>query len=243
MCRSVALQIDRPLVTFAGVNLPVYSRACRDRILKLFLVLATDLPAGARNNYRDVSDNSMLGPRNRLMDEDSETFAIHAAQSGSERAWRQLFERHFEAVYAFYVALAAGRHDLAEEVTQQVFVIATRRIHRFDPSRATFRAWLLGIARNRHMVIRTSEQRRKYHEESCANGSSEAVKRADPDLRVHEALARLPSHYRVVLEAKYLRGLSMKGIAANSGASVEAIESLLRRASFARVYEQMRTME
>jgi RNA polymerase sigma-70 factor (ECF subfamily) len=179
------------------------------------------------------------------MDGDSETFAIHAAQNGSEQAWRQLFERHFDAVYGFCVALAGGRHDVAEEVAQQVFVVAARRIHRFDPSRAAFRAWLFGVARNRHMAIRTGEQRRKRHEESSANGNSEAVARADPDLRVHEALARLPSHYRTVLEAKYLRGLSMDEIALNGSASVEAIESLLRRAraGFAREYEQIRTLE
>ena len=66
-----------------------------------------------------------------------------------------------------------------------------------------------------------------------------------PDLRVHEALARLPWRHRIVLEAKYFRGLSMKEIAANSGASIEAIESQLRRAraGFARVYEQLRTLE
>ncbi len=179
------------------------------------------------------------------MNVDSETFAINAAQTGSEQAWQQLFERHFEAVYRFCIALAGGRHDLAEELAQQVFVTAARRIHRFDPGRATFRAWLLGIARNRLMAIRTSEQRRKRHEKSSAKGSSETVTREEPDLRVHDALARLPSHYRIVLEAKYIRGLSMKEIAADSDASIEAIESLLRRAraDFAHVYEQMRTME
>jgi RNA polymerase sigma-70 factor (ECF subfamily) len=179
------------------------------------------------------------------MDVDSETFAIYAAQTGSEQAWRQLFKRHFDAVYRFCVALAGGRHDLAEELAQEVFVIAARRIHRFDPSRAAFRAWLFGIVRKRHMAIRNSEKRRKRHEESSAKGSSEEVTRVDPDLRVHEALARLPSHYRVVLEAKYLRGLSMKEIAADSGASIEAIESLLRRAraGFARVYQQLQTLE
>jgi RNA polymerase sigma-70 factor (ECF subfamily) len=179
------------------------------------------------------------------MNVDFETYAIHAAQNGSERAWRQLFERHFDAVYGFCVALAGGRHDLAEELAQQVFITAARRVHRFDPSRATFRAWLFGIAKNRHMAMQTSEQRRKQYEESSAKGSSEAVTRGEPDLRVHEALARLPSHYRIVLDAKYLRGLSMKEIAADSGASIEAIESLLRRAraGFARVYEQMRTLE
>ncbi len=179
------------------------------------------------------------------MDPDSETSVIYAAQRGSEQAWRQLFEQHFDAVYRFCAALAGGRHDLAEELTQQVFVIAARQIHRFDASQATFRAWLFGIVKNRQMAIRTSEKRRKRHEESSAKGSPEAFTPIEADTRVHEALARLPSHYRVVLEAKYLRGLSMKEIAADNGASIEAIESLLRRArtGFARVYEQMRTLE
>lgn len=179
------------------------------------------------------------------MNLDFETYAIHAAQMGSEQAWRQLFERHFDSVYRFCAALAVGRNDLAEEITQQVFVIAAQRLHRFDHSQASFRAWLFGIAKNRHMVIQASEQRRKRYEESSAMRDSEAVTQVEPDLRVHEALARLPYRYRVVLEAKYLRGLSMKEIAAGNGASIEAIESQLRRAraDFARVYEQLRTLE
>ncbi len=177
------------------------------------------------------------------MNVDFETYAIHAAQRGSEQAWRQLFERHFDAVYRFCAALTGGQNDLAEELAQQVFVIAARRVHRFDPSSATFRAWLFGIAKNRNMTMQASEQRRKQYEESSAKGNSKVVNQEGPDLRVHEALARLPRQYRVVLEAKYLRGLSMKEIAADNGASIEAVESLLRRAraNFARVYEQMQT--
>ena len=95
------------------------------------------------------------------------------------------------------------------------------------------------------MVNRTNEQRRKRHEESSSRGGSEKVAQKGTDLWVHEALARLPSHYRIVLDEKYLMGLSMKEIAANNGKSVEAIESLLRRAraGFAREYEQLRTLE
>ena len=58
------------------------------------------------------------------MNVDFETYAIHAAQRGSEQAWRQLFERHFDAVYRLCFALAGGRDDLAEEMTQQAFVTA-----------------------------------------------------------------------------------------------------------------------
>lgn len=187
----------------------------------------------------------MLDPSNWLMDGESEAFAVRAAQDGREWAWQRLFEWHFDAVYRFCVVLARGRYDLAEEVTQQVFVVAAQRIERFDPSRAGFRAWLLGIAKNRHMAFRASEQTKKRHEESSARGRSEVVTQADSDLHVHEALARLPLHYRVVLEAKYLRGLSMKEIAADSGGSIEAVESLLRRAraGFARAYERIQTLE
>jgi len=180
------------------------------------------------------------------MNADSERFAIYAAQRGSEQAWRQLFERHFDAVYRFCAALAVGQPALADELTQQAFVVAAKRINRFDPERAMFRAWLFGIVKNRYMTIRNSEQRRKRYEESSVKGApSEAVTQEGPDLQVHEALARLPCHYRIVLEAKYIRGLSMKEIAADNGASIEAVESQLRRAraSFARVYEQMRTLE
>jgi len=179
------------------------------------------------------------------MDADSERFIIQAAQNGSERAWRQLFKQHFEAVYRFCLALGGGRQELAEELTQQVFITAARRIHRFDPRRAAFRLWLFGVAKNRNLTIRAGEQRRKKHEESFAKSSSDRTLRESPDLHVYEALARLPSHYRIVLDAKYLRGLSMNEIAANSGSSIEAIESLLRRAraGFAREYEQIRTSD
>jgi len=174
---------------------------------------------------------------------DPEIFAIQAARNGNEQAWRELFEHHFDPLYRFCAALAAGRQDLAEEVAHDTFVTAARRIRRFDPGRATFRAWLIGIARNRHMAIQASEGRRKRHEQCSTKDTSGAVQPNTPDLFVHEALARLPSRYRIVLEAKYLRGLTMKQIAADDGASIEAIESLLRRAraSFASAYEQIKT--
>lgn len=147
----------------------------------LFPALATDLPDGTRNSCRDVIDNCMLRSerptRQSTMDVDSETFTIHAAQNGSEQAWRQLFDRHFDAVYRFCLVLTGSRHHLAEELTQQVFVTAARWIHRFDPSRAAFRAWLFGVARNRHMATQTREQRRRRYEELSSRGSSETVAR------------------------------------------------------------------
>jgi RNA polymerase sigma factor (sigma-70 family) len=172
---------------------------------------------------------------------EAEIVVIIAAQAGSEPAWRQLFTWHFDAVYQFCLALACGRRELAEETAQQVFVTAAQRIGTFDSHRGEFRAWLIGIARNRFMVLQGKERRRRRHETLSQEDRGEWAGRQEPDLHVHEALARLPADYRRALEGKYLRRLTMKEMAEADGISIEAIESLLRRARdrFAQVYGQV----
>ena len=173
---------------------------------------------------------------------DAETIIISAAQEGSEPAWRQLFEWHFDAVYRFCLTLAAGRRELAEETAQQALVTAAQQIGKFDPQRGEFRAWLLGIARHRFLGLQVKERCRRRHEAlSGEERGAEAAGEPQPDLRVHEALARLPADYRRVLEGKYLKRLTMKQMAQAKGVSLEAIESLLRRARdrFAEVYRQV----
>jgi RNA polymerase sigma-70 factor (ECF subfamily) len=174
------------------------------------------------------------------LDNDLERLVIDSAQKGSRQAWRQLFDWHFNAVYQFSRKLASGRQDWAQEVSQQAFVAAARQIGRFQPSAGTFRAWLLGIARNCHLTLIASETRRKRHEGSAVEINAVLQRQTDADLHVHETLARLPQRYRMALEAKYLRGLTVAEIAQAEGQSVEAIESLLRRARgrFAEIYER-----
>ena len=172
---------------------------------------------------------------------EAEIVIVGAAQGGNELAWRQLFEWHFNAVYRFSLALAAGRRELAEEIAQQVFVTAARQIGRFDPQRGQFRAWLIGIARHRFLVLQAKERRRRHHETSSQPRERVPSEGREQDLCVHEALARLPADYRRALESKYLKRLTVKEMAEAKGISIEAIESLLRRARdrFAQVYQQV----
>jgi RNA polymerase sigma-70 factor (ECF subfamily) len=171
-----------------------------------------------------------------------EIHTIWEAQGGSEPAWQRLFELHFDAVYRFCLALTAGRRELAEETTQQAFIAAAQRIGHYHPRQGTFRAWLLGIARNRYLTFKAKERRRRRHEALCEDRRTPTDSH-EPDLMVHEGLARLPLDYRRVLEDKYLRRFTVKEMAERDGMSIEAIESLLRRARdrFAEVYELMRS--
>ncbi len=175
------------------------------------------------------------------MDADAERLAIESAQDGSQQAWRQLFDWHFDAVYRYCLLLAAGRQDIAEEVSQQAFITAAQCVCRFRSQQGTFRAWLYGIAQNRHLTLAARERRRRVHEtlpRQAEGGSNGALK---PETMVHDVLARLPFDYRHALEDKYLRRLTLREMAEDRGSSIEAIESLLRRARdrFASVYERM----
>jgi len=177
-----------------------------------------------------------------LMNADVEIFAIKSAQKGDEETWHSLFERHFEPIYRYCLVLASGRRDIAEDVTQQVFITAARSINKFKPQRATFRAWLLGIAKNRYIKFESKEVRRRWYETQFFKKSIKSKNKDSPELLVHEALAQLPVHYRLVLEAKYLRGQTVRQIAESQDATVKATESLLVRAreKFAQVYKQVK---
>lgn len=69
-----------------------------------------------------------------------------------------VFERHVEGVHR-YVARRLGA-SLAEDVVGETFVVAFRRRGSYDPTRASERAWLLGIATNLVRRHYRSEMRR-----------------------------------------------------------------------------------
>jgi RNA polymerase sigma-70 factor (ECF subfamily) len=178
-----------------------------------------------------------------LQQDDLELMAIRCAREGDQQAWSQLFDGHFEAVYSFCLRLTQGKQNFAEEATQEAFMIAARKIHRFQPANGTFRSWLFGIAQNRCKKNVTAELRRQARENRYAQQQPGTTFRDSLDpLPVDETLAHLPSHYRSVLEAKYMSGQSVKQIAQANQISEHAAESLLRRAKskFTQIYTQLK---
>jgi RNA polymerase sigma-70 factor (ECF subfamily) len=146
-----------------------------------------------------------------------------AVLAGDARAWQTLYDESYVALEAYLSWRCGGLRDLADEVLQEAWLIAVRRVRRFDPERATFATWLRGIAAN---VIRNALRKPRSTAEL---GEIPAKPRAE-ELRVAEALAELPEHYERVLRMKYLDGRAVDEIAGESGETPKAVESLLTRA-------------
>jgi RNA polymerase sigma-70 factor, ECF subfamily len=159
---------------------------------------------------------------------DRERLLRRAVLSGDEKAWRALYESACDRLYAYVLWRCGSLRDRADEVAQECWLHAVRRIADFDPERAPFIAWLRGIAAK---VLQNRHRRDRRHQASPLDGDLAApdASRVEAEL-VAEALASLPPRYEAVLRAKYLDGSSMADIAAESGETPKAVESLLSRA-------------
>ena len=157
----------------------------------------------------------------------------HAVRAGDEQAWRTWYEASFEPLYAYVLWRCAGLRDVADEIVQETWLIAIRRLREFDTDRAAFLTWLRGIASNLARNHFRKEKRRPI--QSLANTdvpapTSGVDERREQAERIAQALAGLPKNYEAVLRAKYLDQESVADIATARNESIKAVESLLTRA-------------
>jgi RNA polymerase sigma-70 factor, ECF subfamily len=72
---------------------------------------------------------------------------LRRMSGGDEEAFTLLYRRKHPAIYRFVLRMA-GNPAVAEDVTQEVFMVLMRHTKRFDPARGTLTGFLFGIARN-----------------------------------------------------------------------------------------------
>lgn len=163
-----------------------------------------------------------------------------AVLAGDEAAWRTLYDGVHAALWAYVVWRCAGRRDLAEDITQETWLVAVRRLCEFDPVRGPFAAWLRGIAAN---ALRNHFRARRLRATLPLEGHdlTETPKDVDQAELIARALAELPERYEAALRAKYLDALSVEQIAAEWDETSKAVESLLTRArdAFRTIYEKL----
>jgi len=162
--------------------------------------------------------------------------------AGDEDAFVTLYRRRQGGVYRFALQMC-GSESIAEDVTQEVFMVLMREAGRYDTSRGSVAAYLYGIARNhvlRHLHRdRNSVQMTDESEEDGASFAAQLVAQDDPlgDLTrnetiesVRQAVLGLPAHYREVVVLCELQEMSYAEAALVLDCAVGTIRSRLHRA-------------
>lgn len=135
-----------------------------------------------------------------------------------------------ELVYAYIFARVGNRPD-AEDLTQQVALKAIPRL-RAGASPAAVRSYLFATARSvlaAFWSARFGLPEDELREDIWIEAAQPEVPGESVE-RVQRILSQLPSNYRRLLELRFLRGYSLKEVAAELGTTLGGIKVMQLRA-------------
>lgn len=132
---------------------------------------------------------------------DSEFELVRQAAAGNTYAFRDLYNNNVSRVYA--VCLRASQDtDMAEELTQEVFIKAWEKLATFQ-FESKFSSWLHSIAVNQFLMMKRSEKRFAERVSelsdmiSSANPVAKAKHHYDSRIDIEDALGKLPEQARL----------------------------------------------
>lgn len=166
------------------------------------------------------------------MDDDADRIA--RIGHGDDHALRELHDRLARHVHGLALRITGSRED-AEEVLQDTFVQVHRAATRFDPARASARAWVYSIARNfARMRVRSRASRplSVVREDAPVRTSTRpGPERAASDrLALEQAFDRLDEHEVRLLRDAFFAGFSHAELAERDDVPLGTVKSRVRRA-------------
>jgi RNA polymerase sigma factor (sigma-70 family) len=174
-------------------------------------------------------------------DEASDVDLVAAVRRGDDAAFEGLFRRYHQRITA-YVTRMVGCREHAEEIAQEAFISALRRLRETEQSIA-FKAWIYGIARNGAIDhLRARSRRGTEVGYDSVEGFVEttpvlAMPTPEAAMESRQALTDLQgalgglsdSHHQILI-LRELEGLSYDQLGARLGMSRSQVESTLFRA-------------
>ena len=152
-----------------------------------------------------------------------------AAQRGSTEAFGNLHRRFIALVHG--VLLSRFRPAVAEELTQECFLIAFQKLHQLREP-AKFGPWIVAIARH---LDASDEHRNSEPINLDSGGINELIdhrsgaESAIDAAKVLSVIRQLPEAYRETLVLRLVEGMSGAEIAKETGISADSVRVNLHR--------------
>ena len=147
---------------------------------------------------------------------------VERCLKGDQTAWEQIVRQHWRKVFNLAYKFV-GRHDEAEDLTQDIFLKIFKALHTFD-RRANFQTWLISISRN--LCIDHYRSVRKERETMARDVDASnlmpvsrerspygELEQIDLRKRIRLALAELPPTLREAVVLRDLQEFSYQEIA------------------------------
>jgi RNA polymerase sigma-70 factor (ECF subfamily) len=176
---------------------------------------------------------------------------IEQCLAGDQSAWEQIVRQNWRKV--FNVAYKfVGKHDEAEDLTQDIFLKIFKALGTFD-RRANFQTWIISISRNlcidHYRSVRKERQTMARDVEmadlqpaSAERGPYAAAEHQDLRAMLRQALEALPPTLRTAVVLRDLQELSYQEIADKLGLPEGTVKSRINRGRI-ELAEQIRRLQ
>lgn len=173
----------------------------------------------------------------------TDSAAAEEARKGNQHAFRVLVERHSQSIFRLAYRMTGNEQD-AEDVVQETFLRAYKRLHRFD-GRAAFGTWLYRICANCSLDSMRARKSRREQQTSINDEPTlqwlDRVAAHDPsperltqsgqiaDL-IEPALKKLTETERTAFVLRHYEGCDIEEIARTLGVQANAAKHSVFRA-------------
>ncbi len=156
------------------------------------------------------------------------------AEQNSQEAFAELARRHVGWIFQASLRRTGERHDLAQDVVQQVFIALARHAGAVS-NHASPAGWLYITARYAANRVLRAESRRRNYESAATNMTDAEQPDAGPEWAeirplLDQAMDHLSPRDRDVLLQRFFQGMSFAEMAASHGVSEDGVRKRLERA-------------
>ncbi|MEL6626196.1 MAG: RNA polymerase sigma-70 factor [Bacteroidota bacterium] len=147
-------------------------------------------------------------------------------------AFKKLFDQYYDGIRNF-LYYKSGNIELAEDLTQEAFMILWRKRENIDPDKV--KSYLYTIAHNLFLnEVKHQKVVMKYNQQPMATTTQETpqylMEEEEFRQKLENAIAQLPEKNRVVFLMNRIEKLTYREIAERLELSVKAVEKRMHKA-------------
>ena len=165
------------------------------------------------------------------MTRDLPPLLIEKIKQQNSQAFSQLYDRYAAPLYGMILHIVQDK-DVADDVLQESFIKIWKNISKWDEHRSSLFTWMYTIARNQSLDAwrRVSNRKIQPLDASLESIKGESLDTIQDRSEVLNLLSSLDPKYRLVVDCLFIKGMSQREMADETGIPLGTIKSRLAKA-------------